>query len=89
MREWIPAATRREVLGERPVCAHCGTRRGPWDVDHVVPVKAGGDYKASNLQPSCRSCNRRRQDKPLERRREWVKFSEKQLRQVMALALVR
>lgn len=45
-------------------CAYCG--KSIWDLDHrlqqdhVIPVKQGGGYTATNIVPACRSCNARK-----------------------------
>ncbi len=39
------------------VCAYCGDRDGPFDVDHIVAVSRGGASVLENLCVSCRSCN--------------------------------
>ena len=55
-RRW--ARVRREVLerdGYR--CQGCG-KAGVLEVDHVVPVSAGGDrWDLANLQALCRGCH--------------------------------
>lgn len=39
-------------------CVDCG---GTWtDVEHVVPVAAGGPHSLENCRPACRPCNLRR-----------------------------
>lgn len=56
-------------------CAICGIRtprnkRGSYDpdapeLDHIVPLAAGGQHVRSNLQLACRECNRRKGARPL------------------------
>lgn len=37
----------------------CYVCRGPWDqLDHVVPVRAGGRHDLENCRPICAECNR-------------------------------
>lgn len=40
-------------------CAYCGSRLDYKDmqVDHVKPLKLGGEDTLSNMLPACRSCN--------------------------------
>lgn len=40
-------------------CAYCGCKIKYEDmqIDHVVPLRKGGDDKLENMLPSCRSCN--------------------------------
>ncbi len=40
-------------------CMACGTRKHI-QLDHVVPVDAGGDDHPRNLQPLCGTCNKRK-----------------------------
>lgn len=49
---------RAKVLKANPACAYCG--RPATEVDHIVPVAAGGTNTPRNLAPSCRACNRRK-----------------------------
>lgn len=48
------------------VCANCGysheTRR-PFQVDHIIPMNAGGKSVPENLQILCRNCNAEKSDK--------------------------
>lgn len=37
-------------------CAACGSRKRI-EVDHVIPLFAGGTNDPANLQPLCRRCN--------------------------------
>lgn len=39
-------------------CAYCG--RPAAEVDHIIPVSAGGPSTLHNLAAACRSCNRRK-----------------------------
>jgi 5-methylcytosine-specific restriction endonuclease McrA len=40
-------------------CAYCGIkeRHKELTLDHIIPIKKGGDDSYSNLIPACRSCN--------------------------------
>lgn len=40
-------------------CAYCGIkeRHKELTIDHVLPIKKGGDDSYTNLVPACRSCN--------------------------------
>jgi 5-methylcytosine-specific restriction endonuclease McrA len=51
-----------EILYGDP-CSFCGTR--PVEIDHIVPVVAGGTGEWDNLAPACRSCNASKNDRPL------------------------
>lgn len=43
------------ILREEPICRLCG---GSADqVDHIVPLRAGGTNDRANLQPLCASCH--------------------------------
>jgi len=44
-------------------CVYCGAVAE--EVDHIVPVSAGGPNHWSNLTASCRPCNRHKHTKPL------------------------
>ena len=77
-RRW--AAVRRLVLDrDNWRCRACG-RAGRMEVDHVVPLRAGGDpYDPGNLQTLCRECHidksaaeHRREPTPAEA--EWRKL---------------
>ena len=52
---------RAAFLAENPLCAAClrdGRHVGADDLDHVVPVEAGGSYwDWSNWQGLCRPCH--------------------------------
>lgn len=43
-------------------CHLCGTRCRPSEIelDHLVPLSAGGDHAPENVAVACRSCNRSR-----------------------------
>lgn len=42
------------------VCRHCGTTEGPFEVDHIVPLKRAmaGALLMTNLQVLCRACHK-------------------------------
>jgi 5-methylcytosine-specific restriction endonuclease McrA len=50
------------------LCAGCSEAK-PLEVDHVVPVAAGGHNGPSNLQLLCRRCNASKSDKTLS---DWL-----------------
>lgn len=49
---------RAQVLQTHPACAYCG--RVATEVDHIIPVSAGGTNTIHNLAPACTACNRRK-----------------------------
>lgn len=57
----------REYVLQRDerTCQYCDTRRGPLELDHVVPASRGGGYRIDNLVTSCRSCNQRKGNRDL------------------------
>lgn len=68
----IPAAARSYVLRrDEFTCAYCGTKDGPFDVDHVVPVSRGGSPdQEDNLICACARCNRSKGALSLD---EWLR----------------
>jgi 5-methylcytosine-specific restriction endonuclease McrA len=52
--------TRERVLYEQPLCA-CGCDRIATDVDHIVPIEAGGNpWARHNLQALAAECHGRK-----------------------------
>jgi 5-methylcytosine-specific restriction endonuclease McrA len=47
----------------RDPCAYCGGLAG--QIDHIDPLKLGGDSHWSNLTAACQSCNYSKRDKPM------------------------
>lgn len=48
-------------------CYICSTEFGDkWEIDHINPIKLGGDNSLDNLAIACRSCNRKKSSKSLE-----------------------
>lgn len=68
-RPSLPAWLRMFIL-ERDgyVCAYCSTDKGPFDIDHIMPVCKGGTDDPENLTCACASCNRSKGGRTLE---EW------------------
>lgn len=44
-------------------CSYCGGPGG--ELDHIFPIVLGGDGSVGNLAGACRSCNARKNDRPL------------------------
>lgn len=55
---------RADVLREEPLCRECAKRgivKAAQMVDHIVPIRQGGDKMSKgNLQPLCRACHERK-----------------------------
>lgn len=43
-------------------CAKCA-QPGPSTIDHIIPVSRGGTHSIGNLQPLCKSCNSRKNNR--------------------------
>lgn len=56
-REFFTPAVRRKWLAE--ACARCGTAQR-LELDHILPVFAGGKSVRSNIQTLCAPCNKRK-----------------------------
>lgn len=57
-RRGVEAAVRAFILerdGYR--CTYCGDSEGPFHVDHILPVAAGGGDEFENLTCACAPCN--------------------------------
>ena len=62
-RDPIPRGAKQHLYGvQEHRCAGCGDllRMRLLEVDHIVPVKAGGSSQVDNLQLLCAYCNRRK-----------------------------
>lgn len=58
------ALTKRNVLKRDGFqCQYCGTRRGPFTIDHVVPRSLGGRDAWENLVCACHRCNNLKGDR--------------------------
>ena len=51
-------------------CVSCGASERI-EADHIIPISKGGRHSEGNLQPLCRSCNRRKATKL------WIEFVAK------------
>lgn len=67
LNEWM-ALSRQVYERDGSVCHYCGTKDGPFQIDHVVPVSRGGNHGLSNLVVACQWCNCSKGDKLLN---EW------------------
>jgi len=58
----------REYLLEKwgRTCAYCGKTEVPLEVDHIRPRSKGGSDRISNLTLSCRPCNEKKRNHPVE-----------------------
>ena len=58
----------REYLLEKwgRECAYCGMENVPLEIEHIVPKSRGGSNRVSNLTLSCRKCNQKKGNKPVE-----------------------
>ena len=75
----------REYLLEKysRTCQYCSARNIPLEVEHIVPKSKGGSNRVSNLTLSCRKCNEKKGNKPIE---EFLKRKPELLKKVLAAA---
>lgn len=64
----VPAKLRREVRGRaRELCEYCRSNSAfsdsPFDVEHILPISAGGKTVSDNLALSCHGCNLHKSNK--------------------------
>lgn len=57
------------VLAAEPHCWACGAKAK--EVDHIVPIRAGGDYELNNLQPLCSRCHSGKTNREFRRNGTW------------------
>lgn len=58
--DWIAIL---EVFGHQ--CAYCLCSDKKLTMDHVLPLSKGGTHTADNIVPACKSCNSRKNNRPL------------------------
>lgn len=61
---WIPRRIRLNRQGifrrDRHMCQYCGTKQGPFTIDHIIPVSQNGVSTWTNCTTSCFLCNNRK-----------------------------
>ena len=68
---------RNEILKKQgDMCANCKTKKGLFEMDHIVPIKLGGEHSKHNVQVLCKACNR---SKGAKHPSEWAKENGKLL----------
>lgn len=66
----LPAAVRDAVYKrDGEICRYCGNTEGPFQIDHIEPVRRGGSDRLENLTVACRTCNLAKGATPLD---EWL-----------------
>jgi 5-methylcytosine-specific restriction endonuclease McrA len=71
--KWASKRTRLAIfLRDGGMCLFClkdlhHTHPGDVTLDHLIPRSAGGTDDPTNLVNCCRSCNSKKQDRPLDR----------------------
>lgn len=67
-RARVITAAVRATVAERSnrACVYCQTTEGPFHVDHVRPVSAGGTNDIDNLVYACAPCNLSKGAKPVD-----------------------
>ena len=64
-------------------CAYCGKQitMQELNVDHLVPIRKGGEDMLYNMYPSCRSCNQAKSTLDIEQFREFVQTAYQRAKQ--------
>jgi 5-methylcytosine-specific restriction endonuclease McrA len=61
----IPARELQKVLSDSlGLCVYCNERR-PLQIDHIEPLTGGGLHEIDNLTAACKTCNCRKNARPL------------------------
>jgi len=47
-------------------CVYCGTKKEPFQLDHIIPQSKGGLDNTNNLVCACKTCNLKKSDKSLK-----------------------
>lgn len=53
----------RVLLRDRYTCRYCGTKKGPFHIDHVYPHSKGGETSVRNSVTACKRCNLSKHDR--------------------------
>lgn len=61
-----PSIRKQVMQRDGSVCTYCKSVKGPFHIDHVVPVAKGGTDDLSNLTVSCAGCNLAKSDMTVE-----------------------
>ncbi len=72
----------REYLLEKyqRTCQYCSAKNIPLEVEHIVPKSRGGSDRVSNLTLSCRKCNEKKGNKPID---EFLKRKQELLKKIL------
>jgi len=62
-------------------CVYCGVKNAPFEKEHVIPRSRGGSNRISNLVLSCRGCNEKKDNMPIE---EFLKDNQPLLKKINA-----
>jgi 5-methylcytosine-specific restriction protein A len=57
--DWTWRKLRVSILARKPVCQMCH-REAAAEVDHIIPIRQGGNNDESNLQALCKACHSRK-----------------------------
>lgn len=61
---WIPRRVRLNRQGifrrDRQMCQYCGSKQGPFTIDHIIPVSQNGTSTWINCTTSCNFCNNKK-----------------------------
>lgn len=85
----MPNAKRAQIYAKYDGhCAYCGRKITfkDMDVDHIKPKSRGGSSELSNLNPSCRQCNRMKAALTIEGFRKEIASQIKIIKDNIALA---
>lgn len=84
----VPKRVRAAVfLRDSHRCQYCGTTDNVVTVDHLVPLRLGGESTMENLLASCFSCNASKRDRSIETFRLQVRLKQSKYRGVVSAPL--
>jgi len=65
-RKRVVLSRRNIIKRDQNTCQYCGSRMGPFTVDHVIPKHRGGPESWENLVCACVKCNTKKGGRTLE-----------------------